>query len=118
MPQRGGGIIQSSGGRAPRIAEAPKVHATRSTRTVSADRPGEQEIREDLNWLPFDSSRVSEAAYDSGSGQLYVRFMRPSPGEVEYVYPDVTKNEWRNFRRASAGRYINRILNSKDYHQV
>lgn len=85
---------------------------------ISAPRPGEEETEKQLNWLPFDSSRVSEAAYSSASGQLFVRFQRPTPGQDEYVYEGVEPSEWRNFRRsASPGKYVNRVLNSKDYHR-
>jgi hypothetical protein len=86
---------------------------------ISAPRPGESEAEEDLNWLGFDSSRVYEAAYAADSKQLFVRFVRPTPGHDEYIYDGVESNEWRNFRRsASPGRFVNRVLNSKDYHRA
>jgi hypothetical protein len=86
---------------------------------TTTEQPDEAEIEENLNWLPFQSSRVSEAAYDANSGQLFVRFQRPTPGQDEYVYEGVGPNEWRNFRRsASPGRYVNRILNGKNYHRA
>lgn len=77
----------------------------------------EDAVDEDsLNWLPFNkSSRVAEAAYDGSSGQLFVRWVKAGDS---YVYPGVSRQEWRNFRRsASAGKYVNRVLNSKDYYR-
>ena len=86
---------------------------------TTTEQPNEEAVERSLQWLPFQSSRVSEAAYDSSSAQLFVRFQRPAPGQDEYVYEGVGTNEWRNFRRsASPGRYINRILNGKNYHRV
>lgn len=71
------------------------------------------------NWFGFNSSRVSQAGYDQDSQRLFVRFMRPTPGQDEYVYEGVPQNVWRNMRRAkSAGKYINRVLNGFDYHKT
>jgi len=74
---------------------------------------------EDSKWVVFDSSRVQEAVYVRDEEALYVRFVRPVPGEVEYVYQGVPPNIWRNFRRSSSpGKYINRVLNQYDYHRT
>jgi hypothetical protein len=81
---------------------------------LSAPEPGEDEP---TDWYTFDSSRVSEAAYDAAAERLYVRFVKPD-GSVVYVYDGVQANEWRNLRRSqSPGKYVNRVLNSKDYHR-
>lgn len=67
------------------------------------------------NWWAFDSSRVVEASYDSPADRLFVRFVKPD-ASVVYQYSGVTSNEWRNFRRSqSPGRYVNRVLNTKNY---
>lgn len=80
----------------------------RNLRAIGAER--EKEALP--NMLPFDSSRVAEAGYSSGTKTLYVRFVDGTP----WNYFGVERNEWRNFRRsASPGRYINRVLNSHDY---
>lgn len=71
-----------------------------------------------LSWLPFDSSRVAEGAYDRESETLYVRFVKPVPIGTPWVYEGVPENVWRNFRRsASPGRFVNRVLNNYDYHR-
>lgn len=73
----------------------------------------------DYDWWVFDSSRIAEAAYNRKSDQLFVRFVKPVPGQVEYVYEGVPSNVWRNFKRsASPGRYVNRILNQYDYRRT
>lgn len=62
--------------------------------------------------LPFDSSRVAQAGYSNDSHTLYVRFVDGTP----WAYYNVEPNVWRNFRRsASAGRFINRVLNNYSY---
>lgn len=64
--------------------------------------------------LPFDSSRVALGGYSAQSGRLYVTFQDGTP----WVYEGVERSEWRNFRRsASPGRYINRVLNNKNYYR-
>lgn len=69
-------------------------------------RPGE--------WLPFQSSRVSQARYDSGLGQVHVVFRDGTP----WVYDGVPRNVWNNFRRSSSpGKFINRVLNNYPYWQ-
>lgn len=70
-------------------------------------------IKEPLpQMLPFDSSRVAEAGYSNDTHTLYVRFKDGTP----WQYNNVEQNVWRNFRRsASAGRYINRVLNNYSY---
>lgn len=95
-----------------RLARAnPAVTTTRE--------PGEEEAEAALDWWGFESSRVYEAAYAADRHQLFVRFMRPTEGQVEYVYDGVQPSEWRNFRRSqSPGKYINRVLNYKNYHQT
>lgn len=81
--------------------------------------PGEHSVLEELEWWTFDSSRVYEAGYSAQTGQLFVRFQRPTAGQVTYVYNGVETNEWRNFRRSqSPGKFVNRVLNSKNYHEV
>jgi len=63
-------------------------------------------------WLPFVSTRLNAARYDSGLSQIQVIFRDGTP----WVYDQVPRNIWRNFRRAqSAGKYINRVLNKYDY---
>lgn len=100
---------------APAIKEAPRAVPQRANsvgrrnlRALSV-----QQVREELpQMLPFDSSRVAEAGYSPSSGTLYVRFADGTP----WNYFGVEPNEWKNFRRsASPGRYINRVLNAKNY---
>jgi len=63
-------------------------------------------------WLPFQSTRLNVGRYDSGLNQIHVIFRDGTP----WVYDQVPRNVWRNFRRApSPGRYINRVLNSFPY---
>jgi hypothetical protein len=102
-------------GSAPRIGpRQPAIQENPSTTTTRG--PGEGSAPE--RWFSFNSSRVLEAAYDSDAHRLLVRFVKPD-GSVVYAYEGVLPNEWHNFRRASsAGKYINRVLNTKNYHPV
>jgi len=64
---------------------------------------------------PSKSTRINEAGYDRDSQRLYVRFQK---GQTPWTYEGVPENVWRNFRRsASPGAYVNRVLNSYDYHR-
>lgn len=93
------------------------VTATGSTRSAISTAPHETPPV-GLSWLPFDSSRVAEGAYDRESETLYVRFVKPVPIGTPWVYEGVPENVWRNFRRsASPGRFVNRVLNNYDYHR-
>lgn len=86
---------------------------------TSHHEPDEQEVAAELDWYDFDSSRVNQAAYDADGKRLFVNFVRPTPGQDEYVYLGVEANEWRNFKRsASPGKYVNRVLNGHNYHRV
>lgn len=69
-------------------------------------------------WTPAKpSSRVAQAGYDPGSERLYVLFHKPFPGGTPWTYEGVSPGEWANFRRApSPGRYVNDVLNGKNYH--
>jgi hypothetical protein len=65
-------------------------------------------------WLPMAGSRTNVARYDSGLNQIHVIFRDGTP----WVYDQVPRNIWRNFRRASSpGKYINRVLNGYPYFQ-
>lgn len=84
---------------------------------TSTPHPGEDENVPD-DWWSFDSSRLQEAAYNAQTETLYVRFVKPRPGGTPWVYEGVQPNEWRNLRRSqSPGRFVNRVLNSKNYHK-
>lgn len=68
------------------------------------------------NWVQFNSSRVASAGYDPGSQRLYVLFHKPFPGGTTWTYHGVPPNAWRNMKRsASAGRFVNRVLNNYRY---
>lgn len=87
--------------------------------TPEADEPVETPSPDDDDFWVFDSSRVAEAAYDRAAGNLYVRFQRPTPGQVEYIYRGIPASVWRNFKRSqSPGRFVNRILNQYDYERT
>jgi hypothetical protein len=59
--------------------------------------------------------RTLAAGYDRETRTLRIRF-REGAG---YEYYDVSPQEWQNFRRVkSPGRYINRVLNFKDYQRA
>lgn len=102
--------------RAPVITEPARGNPSVTTHTD----PGELQVSDaGLQWWDFDSSRVNQAAYDAANQRLFVNFQRPTPGQDEYVYEGVSPNEFRNFRRsASPGKYVNRVLNQKNYHRV
>lgn len=86
---------------------------------ASVDVPVPEEPDETA-WFVFpDSSRCSEAAYNPKTDQLFLRFVRPVPGQVEYVYEDVSSQEWARFKRsASPGAFVNRVLNNHPYYRV
>jgi hypothetical protein len=93
-----------------RIAPRPQTSSAgrRNLRALQAF----PRVEELPNLLPFESSRVAEAGYSRQSHTLYVRFVDGTPWQYNNVEPNV----WRNFRRsASAGRYINRVLNNYSY---
>lgn len=91
--------IQAAGGR-----RVQKLHSAEIFTERENARPGP--------WLPFESTRVARARYDSGLRQVQVEFDDGTP----WVYEEVPQNVWRNFRRsASAGKYINRVLNGYPY---
>jgi len=98
--------------------EKPEASITVSVSDAAAQAGLDVEPRDDQWWV-FDSSRVSEAAYDPRNQKLWVTFMKPTPNRVEYVYDQVPPNVWRNLRRSqSPGRFVNRVLNSYPYHRV
>jgi hypothetical protein len=58
--------------------------------------------------------RTLAAGYDRDTQTLRIRFRE---GAV-YAYNGVSQREWANFRRVkSPGRFVNRVLNHKDYYQ-
>lgn len=101
----------------------PRLGSARNPASISTTGAHEDEDLEELentpgeaaNFLSFPaSSRVEEAAYDKAHQRLYVGWKKPGQG---YVYEGVPESVWRNFRRsASAGKFVNRVLNSYDYH--
>jgi hypothetical protein len=118
MPKRQGGGSRSLQDQAGERLAAYEEH--RAVDTVTVHRGGKNlraigagRDKEPLpKMLPFDSSRVMEGGYSSRTKTLYVRFVDGTP----WNYFGVEQNEWRNFRRSvSPGRYINRVLNAKDY---
>lgn len=97
--------------------QAPETNVSENPAATDTPQPGELETLPE-HFYGFDSSRVQEAGYDPGSQRLYVRFVKPVPGGTPWVYEGVPRNVWRNFRRsASAGKYINRVLNGYNYHR-
>jgi hypothetical protein len=100
----------------PTISESPPSNP--SSITVSGFR--EKDAAEDpdaagFDWYVFDSSRVTEAAYDPKTDRVFVRWQDGGKG---YVYEGVPQNEWRNFKRSqSPGKFVNRVLNTHDYHR-
>lgn len=89
----------------------PRIYPDDAFLTTEGDgsRPG--------SWLPFSSTRLNAARYDSGMQQVHVIFRDGTP----WVYDQVPQNVWRNFRRTSLrqggspGRFINRVLNNYPY---
>jgi hypothetical protein len=111
---------------APVIGERPR---RANPAVITHEEPGEAEAEAELSWRPLRTSwpdnstssgpRCSEGSYNPDTGELFVRFYKPTPGQDEYVYEGVSKTEAYNFLRSvSPGRYINRVLNAKDYHRV
>lgn len=82
----------------------------------------EAKLGDDTVLLPYQPTpsinpprpRTLAAGYDKATETLRIRF-RDGP---VYAYNGVTEREWRNFRRVkSPGRFINRVLNQKDYYR-
>lgn len=101
---------------APVISERPAIG--RNPSALDTRSPGEATEEPPVDWSPFDSSRVVEAGYDKDTQRLYVRFVKPIPRGTPWVYEGVPSNVWRNMKRsASAGKFVNRVLNDYDYHR-
>jgi hypothetical protein len=65
-------------------------------------------------WVPFASSRVTEARYDDGLRQIHAIFRDGTP----WVYDQVPLEVWRAFKSSSsAGRFINDVLNNYTYYR-
>lgn len=63
-------------------------------------------------WIPMSSSRVTQARYDRGLGQIQVIFRDGTP----WVYDSVPRSVWEAFRSTpSPGRFIDSDLNSYPY---
>jgi hypothetical protein len=86
---------------------------------TDAPRAEEQESTP-KQWWDFQSSRIAAASYDRDHQTLFVQFVKQNgpgmPGPY-YTYEGVSAQEWRNLRRSqSPGKYVNRVLNYKNYH--
>jgi hypothetical protein len=70
----------------------------------------------ELEWIPVDSSTVSEVAYDAESEVIYVRFT----GGAEYAYEACPFHIWQEFTTPgqSYGKYVNEALKYKPYHKL
>jgi hypothetical protein len=100
--------------------EPARAEAARTMSYETALAIQEAKLGDDTILLPYQPTpsinpprpRTVAAGYDRENKVLRIRFR---DGAV-YGYADVTEREWRNFKRVkSPGRYINRVLNFKDY---
>jgi hypothetical protein len=68
------------------------------------------------DWIPVESSTVSEVAYDSEFEQIYVRFK----SGTEYQYDACPPHVWAEFTAPgqSPGKYLNEVLKDKPYREV
>ena len=107
-------------GRAPKISEQQSLFGNRAnpskTSTESDDEvtncPAEDEF------YTFDSSRVSDAAYDEEHQRLYVRFVKPQPVGTPWTYEGVPLTVWHEMLQTSSkGKFVNRVLNNFNYHR-
>jgi hypothetical protein len=82
----------------------------------------EAKLGDDTFLLPYQPTpsinpprpRTMAAGYDRSTQTLRIRFR---DGAV-YAYNEVTPREWQNFKRVkSPGRFINRVLNQKEYYR-
>lgn len=65
--------------------------------------------------LPFNSSLLDEAGYDSEAKALFVRFASKTPQRVVYRYDSVPAHVWQDMQRApSIGSYF--LKHVKPYH--
>lgn len=107
MPQRGGHRPGQTGGvkvRTVRVSRQLKQHQAEVFTEDQESAPGE--------WFDFASSRVARARYDYGLRQVQVVFNNGNCWVYEQVPPEV----FRRFRiSASAGKFINRVLNGYPY---
>lgn len=91
---------------------------------LQPEEPGEVLVEAELVWYPLGTSnparpRCAEGAYDERTQELFVSFMRPTPGQDKYVYKGVDPSTADLFFAAeSPGRFINAILNNHDYHRI
>lgn len=102
--------------------EPARAEATRKMTYETALAMQEAKLGDDTVLLPYQPTpsinpprpRTLAAGYDATTETLRIRF-RDGP---IYAYNGVSKREWRNFKRVkSPGRYVNRILNAKDYYR-
>lgn len=100
--------------------EPARAEAARSMTYDTALAVQEAKLGDDTILLPYQPTpsinpprpRTVAAGYDKQSQVLRIRFR---DGAV-YGYADVSPREWNNFKRVkSPGRFINRVLNAKDY---
>ena len=79
---------------------------------VQSQLPESQTLPPPEDFVSFDSSRVAQAAYDYGSGRLYVLFHKPFGPGTMWTYNGIQPNVWRDMVRApSVGKFINSTIN-------
>jgi hypothetical protein len=65
-----------------------------------------------LDFIYVDSESVDQIGYDEFSSELHIIFK----GNRHYVYIDVTKEKWEEFRDCSSkGTYVNQEFRAKSY---
>lgn len=74
---------------------------------VQSQLPESQTLPPPEDFVNFDSTRVSQAAYDPGSYRLYVLFHKPEGPGTMWTYDGIQPNVWQDFKDApSVGRFI------------
>ena len=93
--------------------------------TESVDTQREQGAQ--FEWVRPASTRVDAykyvpsdpEAYDSGTGNICVKFIKKGNRRLEYVYTNVPYHTYLNFHGGgSKGKFINATLNAMGYHEA
>ena len=124
MPPRKSGISRRELGKNPirgygDIAQraADRVRANRTA--VEPPPPPDFEpsqTKDPTNTMFPDRPRSDRATYDPATQQLNIEWARPGQLGPSTTYKNVTPQEWAQVNGTpSTGRYVNRVLNYKEY---
>ena len=75
------------------------------------------QVKDPTNTMFPERPRSDRASYDPVTQQLNIEWARPGKLGPSTTYKNVTPQEWEQVQsEASTGRYVNRVLNYKEYY--